>query len=31
VTVVSVAPIFAEAIRRIHERKSISVLFSDPA
>lgn len=29
VTVVSVAPLFAEAIRRIHDRKSISVLFRD--
>src|SRR5438105_10806018 len=29
VTVVSVAPLFAEAIRRIHERESISVLFRD--
>jgi ribose-phosphate pyrophosphokinase len=27
VTVVSVAPLFAEAIRRIHRRESISVLF----
>jgi phosphoribosylpyrophosphate synthetase len=26
--VVSVAPLFAEAIRRIHDRESISVLFS---
>jgi ribose-phosphate pyrophosphokinase len=29
VTVVSVAPLFAEAIRRIHGRESISVLFPD--
>lgn len=29
VTVVSVAPLFAEAIRRIHRRESISVLFKD--
>ena len=29
VTVVSVAPLFAEAIRRIHQRESISVLFQD--
>lgn len=29
VKVVSVAPLFAEAIRRIHNRESISVLFSD--
>ena len=29
VTVVCVAPLFAEAIRRIHERESISVLFRD--
>ncbi|MGH7573624.1 MAG: ribose-phosphate diphosphokinase, partial [Longimicrobiales bacterium] len=28
--VISVAPLFAEAIRRIHARESISVLFSDP-
>ena len=28
VSVVSVAPLFAEAIRRIHDRESISVLFS---
>jgi ribose-phosphate pyrophosphokinase len=27
VEVVSVAPLFAEAIRRIHQRESISVLF----
>jgi phosphoribosylpyrophosphate synthetase len=27
VTVVSVAPLFAEAIGRIHRRESISVLF----
>ena len=27
VEVVSVAPLFAEAIRRIHRRESISVLF----
>lgn len=30
VNVVSVAPLFAEAIRRIHARESISVLFRDP-
>lgn len=29
VKVVSVAPLFAEAIRRIHQRESISVLFSE--
>ena len=29
VQVVSVAPLFAEAIRRIHNRESISVLFED--
>ena len=29
VQVVSVAPLFAEAIRRIHRREGISVLFSD--
>ncbi len=29
VIVVSVAPLFAEAIRRIHDRKSISVLFKE--
>ncbi|MFQ5700029.1 MAG: ribose-phosphate diphosphokinase [Myxococcota bacterium] len=29
VKVVSVAPLFAEAIRRIHDRESISVLFQD--
>jgi len=29
VKVVSVAPLFAEAIRRIHNRESISVLFRD--
>ncbi len=29
VEVVSVAPLFAEAIRRIHRRESISVLFED--
>ena len=29
VSVVSVAPLFAEAIRRIHRRESISVLFRD--
>jgi ribose-phosphate pyrophosphokinase len=29
VTTVSVAPLFAEAIRRIHRRESISVLFRD--
>ena len=29
VQVVSVAPLFAEAIRRIHDRESISVLFED--
>ena len=29
VSVVSVAPLFAEAIQRIHRRESISVLFQD--
>jgi ribose-phosphate pyrophosphokinase len=29
VTVISVAPLFAEAINRIHRRESISVLFQD--
>ena len=29
VEVVSVAPLFAEAIRRIHRRESVSVLFAD--
>jgi ribose-phosphate pyrophosphokinase len=29
VTVVSVAPLFAEAISRIHRRESISVLFQE--
>jgi ribose-phosphate pyrophosphokinase len=29
VRVVSVAPLFAEAIRRIHNRESISGLFRD--
>lgn len=29
VRVVSVAPLFSEAIRRIHNRESISVLFED--
>jgi ribose-phosphate pyrophosphokinase len=29
VTVISVAPLFAEAIGRIHRRKSISVLFQE--
>ena len=29
VEVVSVAPLFGEAIRRIHDRESISVLFRD--
>jgi len=29
VEVVSIAPLFAEAIRRIHRRESISVLFAD--
>lgn len=28
--VISIAPLFAEAIRRIHARESISVLFRDP-
>ncbi|MGH8875781.1 MAG: hypothetical protein ACRD0P_00295 [Stackebrandtia sp.] len=28
VSTVSVAPLFAEAIRRIHHRESLSVLFS---
>lgn len=28
--IVSIAPLFAEAIRRIHARESISVLFRDP-
>ena len=30
VEVVSVAPLFGEAIRRIHNKESISVLFEDP-
>ena len=30
IAVVSVAPLFGEAIRRIHNRESISVLFQDP-
>jgi ribose-phosphate pyrophosphokinase len=30
VDVTSVAPLFAEAIKRIHSRESISVLFKDP-
>ncbi len=30
IEIVSVAPLFAEAIRRIHARESISVLFRDP-
>lgn len=30
IKVVSVAPLFGEAIRRIHDRESISVLFDDP-
>lgn len=30
VHIISVAPLFAEAIRRIHARESISVLFRDP-
>jgi len=30
VEIVSVAPLFAEAIRRIHARESLSVLFRDP-
>jgi ribose-phosphate pyrophosphokinase len=29
VEIVSVAPLFAEAIRRIHARESISVLFGN--
>ena len=29
IELVSVAPLFGEAIRRIHERESISVLFPD--
>jgi ribose-phosphate pyrophosphokinase len=29
VTVISVAPLFAEAISRIHRRESISVLFRE--
>ncbi|HUU58118.1 MAG TPA: ribose-phosphate diphosphokinase [Phycisphaerae bacterium] len=29
VEVVSIAPLFAEAVRRIHDRQSISVLFND--
>jgi phosphoribosylpyrophosphate synthetase len=29
VSVVSIAPLFAEAITRIHRRESISVLFRD--
>jgi ribose-phosphate pyrophosphokinase len=29
VTVISVAPLFAEAIGRIHRRESISVLFRE--
>jgi ribose-phosphate pyrophosphokinase len=29
VTVVSIAPLLAEAIRRIHRRQSVSVLFED--
>jgi ribose-phosphate pyrophosphokinase len=29
VEVVSVAPLFGEAIRRIHDRESISVLFPE--
>ena len=28
-TVLSVAPLFGEAIRRIHDGESVSVLFSD--
>ena len=30
IEIVSVAPLFAEAIRRIHARESLSVLFRDP-
>jgi ribose-phosphate pyrophosphokinase len=29
ISVISVAPRFAEAIRRIHQRESISLLFQD--
>jgi len=28
--VVSIAPVLAEAIRRVHEDRSVSALFSEP-